>query len=204
MKPTKRKAFNFLRSYFDVLNEIPEDKDKLDFLLAIINKQFLDEDPNELSFVAKLSYESQRHSIESSVNGYKDRMKTDVLGNPLIGSIEHPPKGGSQPPAKQGKEKGKEKEKGKVEEDVFYTIDKLIEIYLSNEKLCEAFISNKENKVVNKEHLEKRLNEFSINLSELGRHSETWVEFTTYFRNWNKKTAGYKKESSNPLKDVTF
>ena len=47
-KPTKRKAFSFLRSYFDVLNEIPEDKDKLNFLIAVINKQFLNEDPDGL------------------------------------------------------------------------------------------------------------------------------------------------------------
>ena len=43
VKPTKRKGFTFLRSYFDVLNELKEDDDKLDFLLAIINKQFFDE-----------------------------------------------------------------------------------------------------------------------------------------------------------------
>ena len=37
-KPTKRKAFNFLRSYFDVVNELENDTDKLNFLMAIINK----------------------------------------------------------------------------------------------------------------------------------------------------------------------
>ena len=36
MKLTKRKAFNFLRSYFDVLNELKEDSDKLDFLMSIM------------------------------------------------------------------------------------------------------------------------------------------------------------------------
>ena len=64
MKETKRKAFNFLRSYFDVLNELKEDADKLDFLMAIINKQFLNEDPKDLGFIGKLCYESQRHQIE--------------------------------------------------------------------------------------------------------------------------------------------
>lgn len=71
IKPTKRKAFNFLRSYFDVLNELQNDKDRLSFLLSIINKQFLDEDPKDLNFIANLCYESQRHQIESSVNGWK-------------------------------------------------------------------------------------------------------------------------------------
>ena len=32
-KETKRKAFNFLRSYFDVLNDLETDREKLDFLL---------------------------------------------------------------------------------------------------------------------------------------------------------------------------
>ena len=89
-KDTKRKAFNFLRSYFDVLNELKDDSDKLDFLLSIINKQFLDEDPKGLGFVAKLCYESQRHSIESSVKGWVRVAKTDLKGNPLINPPTNP------------------------------------------------------------------------------------------------------------------
>ena len=89
-KDTKRKAFNFLRSYFDVLNELKDDSDKLDFLLSIINKQFLDEDPKGLGFVAKLCYESQRHSIESSVKGWVRVAKTDLKGNPLTNPPTNP------------------------------------------------------------------------------------------------------------------
>lgn len=83
MKPTKRKAFNFLRSYFDVLNHLENDADKLSFLLSIINKQFLDEDPKDLNFIVKLCYDSQRHSIEKSVKGWKIASSTDLIGNPL-------------------------------------------------------------------------------------------------------------------------
>ena len=54
IKPTKRKAFNFLRSYFDVFNELETDADKLDFLTSIINKQFLNEDPKELNFIVNI------------------------------------------------------------------------------------------------------------------------------------------------------
>jgi hypothetical protein len=89
-KDTKRKAFNFLRSYFDVLNELKDDSDKLDFLLSIINKQFLDEDPKDLGFVAKLCYESQRHSIESSVKGWIRVAKTDLQGNPITNPLTNP------------------------------------------------------------------------------------------------------------------
>ena len=117
-KPTKRKAFNFLRSYYDVLNELGNDKDKLNFLLAILNKQFTDEDPNGLNFIVNICYESQRHSIEQSVRGYKQKMKTDLLGNPIDGGIIEPieggsqggTQGGSQAPSVQEKEKEKEKE----------------------------------------------------------------------------------------------
>jgi len=84
MKPTKRKAFNFLRSYFDVLNELQNDADKFNFLMSIVNKQFLNEDPKDLSFIVKLCYESQRHQIEKSVNGWVRVSKTDVVGNPTL------------------------------------------------------------------------------------------------------------------------
>lgn len=118
MKLTKRKQFSFLRSYFDVLNELKTDKDKLAFLTAIINKQFLDEDPEKLNFVVNLAYQSQRHQIEKSVKGYKDKMKTDVFGNELkdseLCSTQDPCQGGSVDPCQQEKEEEKEKVKEKI------------------------------------------------------------------------------------------
>ena len=36
MKLTKRKGFNFFRSYFDVFNELETDKDKVDFINALL------------------------------------------------------------------------------------------------------------------------------------------------------------------------
>lgn len=107
-KPTKRKAFNFLRSYFDVLNELKEDADKLNFLMSIINKQFLNEDPKELGFIAKLCYESQRHSIESSVKGWIRASKTDLLGIP----ITNPP---TTPPTNPKEEEEEEEEEVQVQ-----------------------------------------------------------------------------------------
>ena len=94
-KLTRRKAFNFLRSYFDILNELEKDSEKLNFLLSIINKQFLDIDPEGLSFVENLCYESQRHQIESSVNGWKrvnkDTPITDPTTNPTTNRTTNPP-----------------------------------------------------------------------------------------------------------------
>lgn len=129
-KPTKRKAFNFLRSYFDVLNELPDDKDKLHFLLAIINKQFLDEEPKGLSFIVNLSYESQRHSIETSVNGYKTKMKTDLLGNPIKdpteGGSQGGYEGGTEDPYQQEEEKEKEEEKLYISEILNISYDEYV------------------------------------------------------------------------------
>lgn len=114
IKPTKRKAFNFLRSYFDLFNELESDADKLSFLTSIINKQFLDEDPKGLNFVVNLCYESQRHAIEQSVKGYKSIKKHDLLGNPIEAPTQAPlvapSVGGSVAPSVQVKEKGKVKE----------------------------------------------------------------------------------------------
>ena len=40
-KLTKRKAVNFLRSYYDVLNEIPKKEDKLDFFIMCFRQSYL-------------------------------------------------------------------------------------------------------------------------------------------------------------------
>lgn len=108
IKPTKRKAFNFLRSYFDVLNTLEKDSDKLEFLISIINKQFLNEDPKDLGFIANLCYESQRHQIESSVKGW-ERASKEALSTTL------PTTPSSTPPTtpKEEEEKGEVQVEGK-------------------------------------------------------------------------------------------
>lgn len=107
VKPTKRKAFNFLRSYFDVFNELESDADKLNFLTSIINKQFLDESPKDLNFIVNLCYESQRHQIESSVKGW-ERASSETLATT-------PPTTPSAP-WQEEEVKEEEKEKGEVKE----------------------------------------------------------------------------------------
>ena len=109
IKETKRRAFNFLRSYFDVFNELKTDKDKLDFLTAILNKQFLDEDPKNLTFIVNLCYESQRHQIETSVKGWK-RATKDTLGT------TPPTPSGTTPPTNPKEEEEEEEEEVKEEE----------------------------------------------------------------------------------------
>jgi hypothetical protein len=103
MKLTKRKGFNFFRSYFDVYNELT-DKEKVMFIDALLDRQFLGIKPKNLTGNARFAYISQTNSIDSQVKGYED--KTGIILTPT----EPPTDGGSVPPAVQveGKEKGQE------------------------------------------------------------------------------------------------
>ena len=112
LKETKRKAFNFLRSYYDVYNQLEKDSDKLSFLESILNKQFLNENPKGLEFVPNLCYESQRHAIESSVKGWLRANNTDIMTNPPTDPPTNPP---TIPKEEEEKEEVKEEEKGKEE-----------------------------------------------------------------------------------------
>jgi hypothetical protein len=85
MKKTKRKGFNFFRSYYDVFNEL-SDEDKLAFIEALLDKQFLGINPTELKGLAKFAWISQVNSIDSQVKGYED--KTGVKLAPTVGGSE--------------------------------------------------------------------------------------------------------------------
>lgn len=112
MKLTKRKGFNFFRSYWDVYNELDE-SNKLAFIDSLLNKQFLNVDPKGLEGMAKFAYISQTNSIDNQVKGYNDKMK--ALNKPLLGEITTPTDGGVNTPAEQVEEKGKEKVEGEGE-----------------------------------------------------------------------------------------
>ena len=88
-----REAFNFYRSYFDILEELPDD-DKLLFLKALLEKQFKGIDPIGLTGLSKFAYISQKHSIDKQVKGY-ERAKNTVLSEsvPPKGSPSIPPNG---------------------------------------------------------------------------------------------------------------
>jgi len=107
IKLTKRKGFNFFRSYYDVYNELETDADKVAFIDALLDRQFLGIKPTELKGMAKFAYISQTNSIDSQVKGYEDK----------TGTILHPTQGGSVgvvlPPTEQVEEKVEEKVKEK-------------------------------------------------------------------------------------------
>ena len=107
VKLTKRKGFNFFRSYYDVYNELESDSDKVAFMNALFDRQFLGIKPTNLKGMAKFAYISQTNSIDSQVKGYNDKMTK--LGKPLIGNDLPPTYGGQTPPTEQVQEKVQEK-----------------------------------------------------------------------------------------------
>lgn len=95
LKLTKRKGFNFFRSYYDVYNELESNEDKIAFIEALLDRQFLGIKPVNLKGMAKFAYISQTNSIDSQVKGYED--KTGIKLNPT----EPPTVGVTTPPAEQ-------------------------------------------------------------------------------------------------------
>ena len=71
-----RKAFSFYRSYYDVIIAI-DDVEKLKLLMAILDKQFLDIEP-ELDGITGLLYKGMKHSIDRQVEGFKAQTKKNA------------------------------------------------------------------------------------------------------------------------------
>lgn len=107
IKLTKRKGFNFFRSYYDVYNELETDADKVAFIDALLDRQFLGIKPTNLKGMAKFAYISQTNSIDSQVKGYEDKTKTilDPTQGGCVGVV--------LPPSEQVEVKEKVKEKVK-------------------------------------------------------------------------------------------
>ena len=111
-----RKGFNFYRSYYDVFNMLQNNKDKVDFINAIFDKQFFGANPDleKVSPMVKMAYISQKHSLDKSIKGYEDKTKT-TLQLPL----ERTSKGYSKPLERtleqlELEEQLQEKEKGET------------------------------------------------------------------------------------------
>ena len=122
MKLTKRKGFNFFRSYYDVYNELENEADKIAFIEALLNKQFQGIDPIGLEGMARFAWVSQYNSIDNQVKGWEGKTNIKLipteggsLGGSLGGSVGGSV-GGSDTPSLQGEEKEEEKEKGKEKE----------------------------------------------------------------------------------------
>lgn len=75
MKQTDRKKFNFYRSYYYSMNELKLDSDKLAFITAILDKQFLGVEPQGLNELVKSQYLYHRPNIDMHIKSYNVNMK---------------------------------------------------------------------------------------------------------------------------------
>lgn len=71
-------------------------------------------------------------------------------------------------------------------DDTLHDINNLKEHYLTKDRIIKSLINNKQLGLKNKKHVEARLSEFTQSLSDKGRFSETWIEYTKYFLNWHR------------------
>ena len=132
----ERKAFNFLKSYYEVLKMLPNAESKTAYIEAICKKQFDGEDPI-LEGMENFAYVSQKHSIDKSRKGWEDvqkkrnpakttptqrevdgRFSVQPIGNPIGNPNRNPTVGGKGNPTEQEKEKEKEQEKEQEQEKV--------------------------------------------------------------------------------------
>lgn len=120
-----RKLFKFYKSYYDVMCELPENK-QLEFLKAIFEKEFFNIEP-QLNGILKLAYVSQKHSIDAQVKGFIDKTNIE-LTPPIVPPIV--------PPTLQLKVEVKEKVKEK--EEIYKSFAHLSISVLDFDKLVES------------------------------------------------------------------
>jgi len=192
IKLTKRKGFNFFRSYYDVYNELENNEDKVSFIDALLDRQFLGVKPLELKGMAKFAYISQTNSIDSQVKGYED--KTGLILTPTVGGTI----GGKTTPAEQVQVEVKDKVKEITDIDTrklkfAHSLKPFLEIY-SKETIREFYEywvePNKSNSKFRQE-LQKTW--------DTKRRLETWSK-----NNFNNKSNGKSKITDNEqFKQIT-
>lgn len=201
MKLTKRKGFNFFRSYYDVYNELQNPEDKLAFIEALLDRQFLGIKPEGLKGMAKFAYISQTNSIDSQVKGYNDKQR--ALKNPLLGEDYTPTQGGKNTPTEQIQEKEEVKEKVKEQDvqekkDVFNFRKSLIDSG-GDKKLVEDWLKvRKTKKATNTETaLEGFINEVLKSKQDINDILKICIE-----RDWKGfKNSWLEKEKSSEKKE---
>lgn len=188
MKLTKRKGFNFFRSYYDVYNELENDADKVAFIDALLDRQFLGVKPTDLKGMAKFAYISQTNSIDSQVKGYNDKMFK--LGNPTIGSDFTPTVGGKVTPTEQVEEKEKEKGYTTTYKEII-TIDEAEKLCLSND---DWILEIERLYKVDRNKTKFALSEFKSHCISIGKDNpRSLTDFKSHFANWVRVKKQYQK-----------
>jgi hypothetical protein len=177
IKLTKRKGFNFFRSYYDVYNELETIEDKVAFIDALLDRQFLGIKPENLKGIAKFAYISQTNSIDSQVKGYEDKTGTKLT--PTQGGFKGSKKVGKDTPLVQEEEEEEEQEKYK-------------NIYRSFRHLS---ITNDEVEKLKIEYDIKTIDSV-LDSIENYKNNKNYTSLYLTAKNWLKKEP--KKEASNP------
>lgn len=107
----QRDGFTFYRSYYDVYKEL-NDKEKVAFMDALLDRQFLGMHPKGLKGMANFAYLSQKHSIDKQIKGFED--KTGVKLNPSIPPLPRV----DETPCQQEEEKEEVQEQVQLQEQV--------------------------------------------------------------------------------------
>jgi len=207
IKLTKRKGFNFFRSYYDVYNELETIEDKVSFIDALLDRQFLGIKPKELTGMAKFAYISQTNSIDSQVKGYED--KTGIVLTPT----DTPTVGGETPPTDTPRQQveEKEKEKEKVEEkNVFFLDSEILEFSFDD---FWKMYPNKTNKKKAKEKFEKLTKEqkekieihlpFFINYKPFKEYNHPHAITYLNQERYNDEIEQNKKFNNNEINQLT-
>lgn len=175
VKLTKRKGFNFFRSYYDVYNEL-SDKDKVLFMDALLDRQFLGVKPEGLKGMSKFAYISQTNSIDSQVKGFED--KTGIKLQP---PTEPPCEGVSLPPTEQVEVEVKEEVKEEVQHVINF--DKLLDfINLQTKRnftLINNTIKNKYKARLKEGYTSESIKTAIINAVNSDYHKETNFKYLT-------------------------
>lgn len=187
--PPEKQGKLFMTILEYVNDENPEIDDIVIDLVFTPIKQSLNRDLQK--------YEAVCHRNKN--NGKKGGRPKKEKPNKPTGLIENPKK-----PKKADSDSDSDNESDiDIDNDTFYNIEKLKKVYLKDELLTKAIISNKENRINDLQHLEKRLEEFNTICFETGKKLRTWPDYTSHFRNWNKLKKEVNKKSS-PTQNIAF
>jgi hypothetical protein len=188
-KLTKRKGFNFFRSYYDVYNELETPEDKVAFIDALLDRQFLGVKPTDLKGMAKFAYISQVNSIDSQVKGYEDKTKT------ILTPTQPPTQGVTIPPTLQVEVKEKVKEEVKdIKPTAFSFFNSLVSLGANKQLVNDWIAVRKTKKATNTETaFNKFKKEFELSGHTIDEVLEKCVE-----KSWSGFNADwFKKENVN-------
>lgn len=202
----ERLVFKFYKSYFDTA-KLLDDKNRLAFYDALLEKQFNFIEPT-LTGLAELVYVSQKHNIDSQVNGWLEKIKS--MG------IEPPATPPATPPALQLEKKYKKKKKDeyKIEynSDVIFIFDSIKNLfdekYMNDsckktiDKLLKSYSKEDIIKAIKWAKNDSFWNSNFLSISKLDKKNKDGVKFIDVFL--AKSKVGNKQSEPEDKTDMFF